>query len=102
MDHGRIAREGTPAELIRDVVGHEVLELRVEARRVSELVDFLGDRCGGYQRAGDLVLLFADDGEELHRAALESGVPSELNAIRRATLEDVFLALTGRSLGDDS
>lgn len=102
MDHGKIAREGTPEELIRDVVGREVLELRVERSRVAELVDFLGDRSRGHQRADDLLLLFAEDGEDLHHAALQSAVPSELNAIRRATLEDVFLTLTGRSLRDES
>jgi lipooligosaccharide transport system ATP-binding protein len=102
MDHGQIAREGTPEELIRDVVGREVLELRVDATRITELVEFLGDRSRGHQRADDLLLLFAEDGEDLHRAALTAEVPSELNAIRRATLEDVFLALTGRSLRDES
>lgn len=102
MDHGKIAREGNPDELIRDVVGREVLELRVDPVRVDELVAFLGDRSRGHQRADDLLLLFAEDGEELHHAALQSNIPSELNAIRRATLEDVFLALTGRSLRDDS
>jgi len=102
MDHGRIAREGTPDELVRDVVGPEVLELRVEPRRVAELVQALGARARGHQRSDELLLLFADDGEALHRAALESGIPSELNAIRRATLEDVFLTLTGRSLRDES
>jgi lipooligosaccharide transport system ATP-binding protein len=102
MDHGKIAHAGTPAELIRDVVGAEVLELRVESGRSDELVAYLGDQSRGHQRAGDFLLLFSDDGEALHHAALESGVPSELNAIRRGSLEDVFLALTGRSLRDDS
>jgi lipooligosaccharide transport system ATP-binding protein len=102
MDHGRIAREGSPGDLIEEVVGHEVLELRVEPGRMGELLAFLGDRARGHQRAGDVLLLFADDGEELHGVAESSGIPSELNAVRRATLEDVFLALTGRSLRDDS
>jgi hypothetical protein len=50
---------------------------------------------------GDLLLLFADDAEALHAEARATGIAMELQAARRAGLEDVFLALTGRSLRED-
>jgi lipooligosaccharide transport system ATP-binding protein len=102
MDHGRIVREGTPEALVAGEVGREVLELRIDSERIAPLLAYLDGHARGHQIAGDLLLIFGDDAEELHRLAVASGIPSELNAVRRATLEDVFLALTGRSLRDDS
>jgi hypothetical protein len=51
-----------------------------------------------HQRQGDLLVIYADDAEAVHEAARTSGLPVHLQAARPATLEDVFLRLTGRSL----
>ncbi len=98
MDAGRIVREGTPAGLVAAEVGREVLELRLAPADIPGLLARLDGRARGHQVEGDLLLLFADDAEALHAEARATGVAMELQAARRAGLEDVFLALTGRSL----
>jgi lipooligosaccharide transport system ATP-binding protein len=101
MDHGRVVREGRPADLIRAEVGREVLELRMGADDLARL-RAVPDLAGlGIQVEGDLVQLAGDDAEALHGRLRSAGVGGELQAARRATLEDVFLRLTGRSLRED-
>ncbi len=102
MDEGRIARSGTPAELLEEVTGRDVLELRVEPDAVEGVLAALLPRSRGHQLEGTLLLLFADDAERLWAEARHDGVAAELQAARRAGLEDVFLALTGRRLRDDA
>jgi lipooligosaccharide transport system ATP-binding protein len=101
MDGGRIVREGTPAGLVAEEVGREVLELRLAPADIPGLLARLDGRARGHQVEGDLLLLFSDDAEALHAEARATGVAMELQAARRAGLEDVFLALTGRSLRED-
>jgi lipooligosaccharide transport system ATP-binding protein len=98
MDHGLIVRAGTPAELVASEVGREVLELRLAPADMPGLLSRLDGRVRGHQAVGDLLLLFTEDAEALHAAVRETGVSAELQMTRRAGLEDVFLALTGRSL----
>ena len=100
MDHGRIVREGRPADLVAEEVGREVLELRVAAGDVAALLDVVAGGARGYDVDGDLVLLFTDDSEALWAAARAAGLPVRLQAARPAGLEDVFLRLTGRRLRD--
>jgi lipooligosaccharide transport system ATP-binding protein len=100
MDHGRIVREGRPAELVAREVGREVLELRLAPGDVPRLLAHLDGIPHGHQVDGDLLLLFTDDAEGLHAEARRSGVPLQLQAARAAGLEDVFLRLTGRFLRD--
>jgi len=102
MDRGRIARAGRPSALIAQEVGREVLELRVTPDHVADLLDRLGDRVTGHQTRGEVVNLFTDDAEGLVAAARATGVPLELQMVRRATLEDVFLAVTGHLLRDET
>jgi len=101
MDGGRIVREGTPAGLVAEEVGREVLELRLAPADIPGLLARLDGRARGHQVEGDLLLLFAEDAEALHAEARATGIAMELQAARRAGLEDVFLALTGRSLRED-
>jgi lipooligosaccharide transport system ATP-binding protein len=101
MDGGRIVRAGTPAGLVAEEVGREVLELRLAPADIPGLLARLDGRARGHQVEGDLLLLFADDAEALHAEARATGIAMELQAARRAGLEDVFLALTGRSLRED-
>jgi lipooligosaccharide transport system ATP-binding protein len=96
MDHGRIAREGAPAELVAREAGREVLELRVAPADVAAVLAAAGGAASGHEVDGELVLLFTDDAELLHARIRAAGVPSRLQAARPGGLEDVFLRLTGR------
>jgi lipooligosaccharide transport system ATP-binding protein len=100
MDEGRIIRDGPPAELVTAVVGREVLELRMSAADRARLTA-LDLPNATIQIDGDLVQLAGTDAEALHDALRHAGIAGELQAARRATLEDVFLRITGRRLRDD-
>ena len=98
MDKAKIVTEGSPRELIARYSTREVLELRVsdEARdRLAGTIDGLVERV---EWLPDRVLLYTETGDETLRAVHERGVPTETALVRRATLEDVFLTITGRSL----
>jgi lipooligosaccharide transport system ATP-binding protein len=100
MDGGRIVAEGSPAELIRRYSTREVVELRFppgEQDGVEVTVADLGERV---EVLPDRVLLYAADGEAALEAAHARGVQPISTLVRRSTLEDVFLRLTGRSLVD--
>ena len=100
MDEGRIIRDGPPAELVHNDVGREVLELRMSADDRLRLGQ-LHLPAANIQVNGDLVQLSGADAEALHEALRRAGIAGELQAARRATLEDVFLRITGRRLRDD-
>ena len=100
MDGGKIAAEGSPRELIERYSTREVLEVRFGA---EALESFAGKLAGVGERLEvlpDRILIYAADGDaasaELHRRQL---TPSS-TLVRRSTLEDVFLHLTGRTLVD--
>jgi lipooligosaccharide transport system ATP-binding protein len=100
MDKAKIVAEGSPRELIERYSTREVTELRF-APGVQETLDGrldgLADRI---ERLPDRVLLYADDGEAAVAAAHARGLQPETVLVRRSSLEDVFLRLTGRSLAD--
>ena len=100
MDGGRIVAEGSPQQLIRDHATREVLELRFaldeQHRHVAELTG-LANRV---EELPDRLLLYTDDGEALLAEAHRRGVRPLSSLVRRSSLEDVFLRLTGRSLVD--
>jgi lipooligosaccharide transport system ATP-binding protein len=109
MDKGRIAAEGSPAELIRRYSTREVCELRfplVEGQPGPEhFVPALAavvDR-GAVERIEalpDRLLLYATDGDAAVAAVAAAGVHPLSSLVRRSSLEDVFLRLTGRTLVD--
>jgi len=98
VDKGTIMAEGSPAALIREYSTREVLEVRFGSERnaeVAERIDGIGDRI---EVLPDRILVYSDDGEaELVRIA-ERGLHPLTSLVRRSSLEDVFLRLTGRSL----
>jgi lipooligosaccharide transport system ATP-binding protein len=101
MDHGKIITEGTPAELIARHIGREVLELEVEVEEhfpVDDLLASLDGHYASHEVADERLLLYADDAEALLASIDHERFPCERSIVRRATLEDVFLRLTGRSL----
>jgi lipooligosaccharide transport system ATP-binding protein len=100
MDKAKIVAEGSPRELIERYSTREVTELRF-APGVAETLD--GQLDGIAQRVEQLpdrILLYADDGEAAAVAVHQRGLKPETVLVRRSSLEDVFLRLTGRSLID--
>jgi lipooligosaccharide transport system ATP-binding protein len=100
MDQGLIVAEGSPRELIDRYSTREVLELRFGAGTNDQFgpqVAGIGDR---YEVLPDRVLVYADDGEAALAEAHHRGLRPESALVRRSSLEDVFLLLTGRSLAD--
>ena len=98
MDAARIVAEGSPRQLIERYSTREVAEFRFPAG-VQETLDGQFDGLGSrIEKLPDRVLAYADDGEAVVIAARERGLHPETVLVRRSTLEDVFLRLTGRSL----
>jgi lipooligosaccharide transport system ATP-binding protein len=100
MDQGKIVAEGSPRELIERYSTREVLELRFAAgtnEANAPLVDGIGER---QELLPDRVLVYAHDGEAALAAAHARGLQPESALVRRSSLEDVFLLLTGRTLAD--
>jgi lipooligosaccharide transport system ATP-binding protein len=100
MDKAKIVAEGSPRSLIEQYSTREVTELRF-ATGIQETLDGqLDGLAERIERLPDRVLLYADDGEAAVAAAHARGLQPETVLVRRSTLEDVFLRLTGRSLID--
>jgi lipooligosaccharide transport system ATP-binding protein len=100
MDGGRFAAQGSPRELIEEHSTREVLELRFppgDNEAMAEKVDGLAERL---EVLPDRLLLYTDDGDEAAAAVHARGLAPLSVLVRRSTLEDVFLRLTGRSLID--
>ena len=99
MDHGNIITEGTPAALVARHVGREVLELTVSPDfPVQELLASLAGLFDSHELAARQLLLYGDDAEAMLEAIDHERFPCERSVVRKASLEDVFLRLTGRSL----
>jgi lipooligosaccharide transport system ATP-binding protein len=102
MDHARIAAEGSPGDLLRRYTTPEVLELRFalesqEAAYVKIKNIFDSERT---EPLADRVLVYVQDGDAALARVLDSGLEPIHTLVRRSTLEDVFLRLTGRSLSE--
>jgi len=100
MDDGVIVAEGSPAELIAQHGTREVAELRFPPGDHRELADRIADLADRVEVLPDRLLLYVGDGEEALRAITARGVHPQGALVRRSSLEDVFLRLTGRSLAD--
>jgi lipooligosaccharide transport system ATP-binding protein len=100
MDAGRIAAEGSPQSLIADYSTREVVELRFTSDQNEAAGNALVDFAPRVETLPDRVLLYADDGDATMQAVHAAGWRPESALVRRSSLEDVFLRLTGRSLVD--
>ena len=98
MDKAKIVAEGSPRQLIERYSTREVTELRFPAGVQETLDGQLDGLATRVERLADRVLLYADDGEAVAVAAHDRGLRPDTVLVRRSTLEDVFLRLTGRSL----
>jgi lipooligosaccharide transport system ATP-binding protein len=98
MDKAKIVAEGSPRELIERYSTREVTELRFPVGVQESLDGQLDGLAERVELLPDRVLLYADDGEAAVAAAHQRGLRPETVLVRRSSLEDVFLRLTGRSL----
>ena len=100
MDKGKIMAEGSPADLIRNYSSREVLEVRFGSARnaeVAESIKSVGDR---QEILPDRILVYSENGEESLKQIHALGFEPLTSLVRRSSLEDVFLRLTGRTLVD--
>ena len=100
MDQAKIVAEGSPRQLIAEHASREVLELRFPNGTESidaKVLEGIGDR---YERLAERVIIGCENGEAAHARALEHGLNPESWLVRRSSLEDVFLRLTGRTLDE--
>jgi lipooligosaccharide transport system ATP-binding protein len=100
MDKGVIAAEGSPLELIRAYSTREVVELRFGIGEHEEIAPKVEDLAERVEVLPDRLLLYSSDGEETLAKVHERGLDPIASLVRRSTLEDVFLRLTGRTLVD--
>jgi lipooligosaccharide transport system ATP-binding protein len=101
MDRGKIAAEGSPRELIERYSTPEVLELRFEPDRHQVAADKLASVPAERREVlADRILLYVTDGDATLAAVRSLGLEPLTSLVRRSTLEDVFLRLTGRRLED--
>ena len=101
MDRGKIAAEGSPRELIGRYSTPEVLELRFDPAEHQVAADKLaGVPAQRMEVLADRILLYVTDGDVALAAVRALGVEPLTSLVRRSTLEDVFLHLTGRRLED--
>ncbi|MBA2721073.1 MAG: ATP-binding cassette domain-containing protein [Chloroflexi bacterium] len=98
MDKAKIVAEGSPRQLIAQYATKEVTELRFPVGVQETLNGQLDGLAERIELLPDRVLLYADDGEAAVAAAHARGLQPETVLVRRSSLEDVFLRLTGRSL----
>jgi lipooligosaccharide transport system ATP-binding protein len=99
MDQGKIAEEGSPLDLIRRLSTREVVELRFSGDVPAVEPHAFNGQVARVDALPDRLLLYTDDGDALVPVAHERLRPQSV-LVRRSTLEDVFLRLTGRTLID--
>lgn len=100
MDQGKIMAEGSPASLIQEHSSPEVVEVRFGSDRnadVAQQIAHIGDRMDVLP---DRILIYAQDGEVALAEIIALGLHPLTSLVRRSSLEDVFLRLTGRTLVD--
>jgi lipooligosaccharide transport system ATP-binding protein len=101
MDQGRIVAEGSPRQLIERYSTREVVELRFATPEHQEEVlprlDAHGERI---EPLGDRVLIYTAHGDEATARLSAAGIHPDSVLVRRSSLEDVFLLLTGRTLDE--
>jgi lipooligosaccharide transport system ATP-binding protein len=101
MDRGRIVAEGSPRELIEQHATREVLELRFGAEPLDQYSDKLSGIGERVEVLPDRILLYVTDGDRATTAVHARRLEPSSVLVRRSSLEDVFLMLTGRTLVED-
>jgi lipooligosaccharide transport system ATP-binding protein len=100
MDKGKIMAEGSPAELIRQYSSKEVVEVRFGSSRNAEVAVPLAGIGSRIEVLPDRILIYTEQGEADLQQIVKMGLEPVTSLVRRSSLEDVFLRLTGRTLVD--
>ncbi|MGH3649429.1 MAG: ABC transporter ATP-binding protein [Acidimicrobiia bacterium] len=100
MDQGKIAAEGSPRELIQRYAPREVVELRFNNGQKDDAIMKMDGLASRSEVLADRVLLYTNDADATQEGLHSLGIHPEQVLVRRSTLEDVFLRLTGRGLID--
>ena len=100
MDRGQIAAEGAPRALIAKYSSREVLELRLEETDRARALAVLREHAERVEVLTDRLCCYGEDGDQLLELVQHTGIHPQGVLVRRGSLEDVFLRLTGRSLVD--
>ena len=98
MDKGLIMAEDSPAGLIKTYSTKEVVEVRFGSDRNAIVAPQLQEMVERIEVLPDRILMYADDGESLLHTLNQKGLHPLTSLVRRSSLEDVFLRLTGRTL----
>jgi len=98
MDNGKIMAEGSPSGLIKEYSSKEVLEVRFGSDRNAQMVEKLNHLSERLEVLPDRLLMYTESGEELLAKISALNIHPNTSLVRRSSLEDVFLRLTGRSL----
>jgi lipooligosaccharide transport system ATP-binding protein len=96
MHQGRILKEGVPQKLVEEEIGREVVEVRIAKEEDERIIGHLAALSCGHERVGDTLYFYCRDGHDIVRKLVELDLPNTW--VRPASLEDVFLKLTGRGL----
>jgi len=96
MHRGKILKEGVPSKLVAEEIGREVVEIRIPKEDDEKVLSDLASFSCGHERVGDTLYFYCRDGQGLMKKLVELDLHNYLN--RPASLEDVFLKLTGRGL----
>jgi len=98
MDKGKIMAEGSPAALITQYSSKEVVEVRFGTDKNEKFAPQLEELADRIEVLPDRILLYTEKGEELLTKIVDAGLHPVTSLVRRSSLEDVFLRLTGRTL----
>jgi lipooligosaccharide transport system ATP-binding protein len=98
MHEGKILTEGSPRRLIADHAAEYVVELPRHSEYNESLLEALSHRVRFVETVGDTLFIYSEDGVGVRQSLVSVGVPHGGATAREATLEDVFLRLTGRDL----
>ncbi|HTY13422.1 MAG TPA: ATP-binding cassette domain-containing protein [Candidatus Omnitrophota bacterium] len=96
MNEGKILKEGRPSDLIVELIGNEVVEIQIAAEEDKKILGHLAGIACEHERVGDMLFLYCRDGRSVMQKIMELQLPRVIH--RPASLEDVFLKLTGRNL----
>jgi lipooligosaccharide transport system ATP-binding protein len=100
MDHGKIVAQGSPPSLIKEYSTREVLELRFDTDDHAQHADAIAGIGDRIEVLPDRLLVYTEDGDAAAAGVHQRGLQPLSSLVRRSTLEDVFLHLTGRTLVD--
>lgn len=100
MEGGTIISEGAPQDLILEHVSPEVLEFRAPTDALEKLASLIDDVADAVDRLDEALFVYTSDSDVVTQRVKESHVPIDNTLYRQATLEDVFLKLTGRKMVD--